>query len=140
VGFVGGNGGAHTGANGGSATGGWTTYPYTQGVGGGGSTGVNFSGGSISAVALADFGSQGYHNLVIAPGGGAGTNVDGGAGRRSITPFFNSGGAGGGTLDAGQAGHGGNGGYGCGGGGGGAGTTGGRGGNGGPGLVIIGWV
>lgn len=138
VGIVGVIGGAHTGAAGGSVTA-WAVIPLSPGAPGGGSTGVDFIGGNINTTAILDMGSQGYY---IAAGGGvaAGGATGGGNGSNGvnrITPFFCSGGAGGGTFDAGQGGHGGAGGYGCGGGGGGAGVTGGRGGNGGSGVVII---
>ena len=138
VGVVGKSGGVHTGAAGGDATATWAAIPTGPGAGGAGCTTTDYDGGSVSATAATDFGSEGYYNVAIAAAGtGVGAAIDGSAGRMSLAPFFNSGGAGGGSNNSGQAGNGGNGGYGCGGGGGGAGTTGGRGGNGGSGIVVI---
>lgn len=140
VGIVGGAGGAQTGAIGTNITA-WAAITLSPGSGGAGCTTTNFNGGDQRASALLDMGAQGYYLTGasgISPGGtGTGAAIDGGGGIRSITPFFNCGGTGGGSNNSAQAGNGGTGGYGCGGGGGGAGATAGAGGSGGDGLVII---
>jgi hypothetical protein len=143
VGIAGGAGGNVSGAAVTNITA-WAALPMSPGAGGGGlvvTTSVAVTGGDQRATALVDMGNQGYYttaaNGVARAGTGTGAAIDGSSGVKRLTPFFNSGGAGGGSIDTGVGGSGGNGGYGCGGGGGGAGTTGGRGGNGGDGLVVI---
>lgn len=139
VGIVGAAGGAVTGANGTAVSNTWSAVPTGPGAGGGGiATTPNFSGGSVAATAVADFGVAGKYNTQIAAAGtGTGAAINGSAGLRQWKPFLQSGGAGGATNDSATAGNGGDGGIGSGGGGGGAGATAGNGGNGGPGLVVI---
>jgi hypothetical protein len=140
VGIVGTSGGV--GIAGADATA-WVSIPLSGGASGGGISSISavFNGGSVAATALTDLGTAGYYNTIVAQGGIASTTrVDGSAGKKSITPFMNSGGAGGASSTT-IGGNGGDGGYGCGGGGGGAGiTAGGQGGNGGDGLIIITWI
>lgn len=136
VGLIGVAGGAHTGANGTAVTA-WAANMFSPGAGGGGiATTTDFTGGAQTITARYSVAGQTEMATTAIPAGVA-NGGNGNAGRKSITPFLNSGGSGGGTDDNGQGGFGGNGGYGCGGGGGGAGATGGNGGNGGDGLVII---
>ena len=142
VGLVGIIGGDDAGAAGGNITA-WAALPMSPGASGAGTAGPNFAGGNQTATGTLDVGNQGYYTTAtgsIAAGGaagGAGGLRNGGSGIKRLTPFFNSGGAGGGTLDGSEGGYGGSGGYGCGGGGGAGGNPGGEGGNGGDGLVVI---
>lgn len=137
VGIVGAAGGAPN-ANGTSVSA-WGTRVHSAGAGGGGVTSTDRNGGDQNVSAILDMANQGYYPSVtgsVAIGGRSGA-INGGGGVNRLLPFFNSGGSGGATLDAGTGGIGGKGGYGCGGGGGGGSTTGGAGGDGGDGLVVI---
>jgi hypothetical protein len=129
AGIIGSAGGAITGAVG-TSQGSLTNTVITGGAGGGSTPAADtdFAGGGITSNSL----------FVPALSGGAAGGGDGDAGKYLLSPFYATGGCGGGTNGAaGVGGRGGDGAYGCGGGGGGGGVTGGAGGNGGDGLVFI---
>lgn len=138
-------GGAQTGAQGTTQTAVWNTLTIGGGAGGAGintPAQVGFAGGQINLQGAVDFAEGTYTpGTAFRAGGVAGTLTlpggNGNSGVKSLKPFLNTGGSGGGSCDNGAGGDGGQGGYGCGGGGGGAGTVSGRGGNGGDGLVLI---
>lgn len=144
-GIIGVTGGAHTGAQGNPQSGVFNGLTISAGAGGAGintPAQVGFAGGAISLQGPIDFADGTYApSSGFRAGGTAGTLTlpgrNGNAGLKSLKPFLNTGGSGGGSCDNGAGGNGGQGGYGCGGGGGGAGTVSGRGGNGGDGLVLI---
>lgn len=144
AGSTGGNGGAVTPSNGGTAL---INGSILSGGGGGGScSAVNAEsqGGSIVTGSSINLFWTNTVTIINRPAaateGYAGlSNIEGGAWMREAYPRYSLGGSGaGGTATAaGKAG--GNGGIGCGGGGGGAGTTNGAGGRGGAGAIIIEW-
>ena len=136
VGLVGIIGGATTGAAGTGPTA-WAAHCLSPGGSGGGAINTgNFAGGAVTITARYVVPGK-YDMATTAIPGGVVSGGNGNPGIKSLAPFLNCGGSGGGTIDSGQGGHGGNAGYGSGGGGGGTGSTGGNGGNGGDGLVII---
>jgi hypothetical protein len=132
----------------------WNAFPLSPGASGGGFplTKENGGGSVVNSNNLTDLGTAGYYTSgsQIAAGGITGSASiyrNGSSGKKSMSPFLNSGGAGGASISGSSipSGNGGAGGWGCGGGGGGStrnstGNQGGSGGNGGDGLVIISWV